>query len=219
MRQPLTTVRALRRVLVLLTVSFAVVVALIRAQPYTTPDDLDVLLPPDCDLPCPLGIIPGETTVAEANALIDAHPLVASRMGNRWTWQPGVALVAVGGFAPGEGAYDADAGGVVTEVRVDMRVPLGALRTRYGSPDAQYAYFQHEAGLSFLEISDVYGAAGFSLRYRALCGPSRYRIDLFRREASLAFTRSAPGYADNFPSTVRRVVPETNYQEIACPNF
>ncbi|MEO0564697.1 MAG: hypothetical protein AAF125_21510, partial [Chloroflexota bacterium] len=70
------TFRAARRVLIPLLVGFALVVTFIRAQPYTTPDHLDMLLPPGCDLPCPLGIIPGETTGQQALDMLEAHPFV-----------------------------------------------------------------------------------------------------------------------------------------------
>lgn len=98
--------RLLLRLSVLLTVAFAVIIGVIRAQPEAHPE-LERLLvpPPGCAMPCFLGIQPGQTSAEQATDILEAHPYVGEVRGVgagdrrlssiRWRWAddapPGVA--------------------------------------------------------------------------------------------------------------------------------
>lgn len=64
-------------------------VLLIRAQPYDDTALRTLLFPPDCSLPCFLGIRPGITTAEEAVAILSDHPWVRAvhRPHQNITWE------------------------------------------------------------------------------------------------------------------------------------
>jgi hypothetical protein len=77
-------------------VSAAVVLLLIRAQPYDDHDLRLLLVPEDCEMPCFMGIRPGVTTAEEAMQILEASGWVeqmtiatqyASRDVNEVTWR------------------------------------------------------------------------------------------------------------------------------------
>jgi hypothetical protein len=72
-------------------VIFAVVLLLIRAQPYDDHALRALLMPEDCEMPCFMGIRPGVTMVDEAVRLLQANAWVSSveqdgTVDIRWTW-------------------------------------------------------------------------------------------------------------------------------------
>ncbi|MEO0561881.1 MAG: hypothetical protein AAF125_07200 [Chloroflexota bacterium] len=138
------TVRLLLRVMWVPLVALTVSVAVIRAQPYTPPEGLDAILPPACERACLMGIIPGETTIDEAVAMLQAHPYVDPNWINHieplrtttWTWGETVPRLIV--HATGGGRVHYDAYGTVSEMYVYMSMPLGETRLSFGTPDVLY---------------------------------------------------------------------------------
>jgi len=69
----------LLKLALLLSLLFALCIALIRAQPYDDSELRAFLTPPDgCPMPCFMGIRPGGTTADEAVAILEAHEWVGS---------------------------------------------------------------------------------------------------------------------------------------------
>jgi hypothetical protein len=72
-------IRFLLKLTLLLTLIFAALVGLIRAQPYDDSELRAFLTPPDgCPMPCWQGIRPGITTFEEVRAIIENHPWITN---------------------------------------------------------------------------------------------------------------------------------------------
>lgn len=119
------------RLIVALGLPFAVLVTIIRAQPYHD-DNLDgfVGAETDCPMPCFLGIRPNVTRYDEAGERLRANPWVAGVTLDsddpykiRWRWngtQPALFDTAV----PGELIRDND--NLITSIRVGTRIPYAS---------------------------------------------------------------------------------------------
>ncbi|MEO0561882.1 MAG: hypothetical protein AAF125_07205, partial [Chloroflexota bacterium] len=115
-------------------VIFVVTVAFIRAQPYTPPGGLDAVLPPGCERACLMGIVPGETTINEAVALLEAHPYVETdwightepmRMWHwKWKWGEIVPGVSDGNRHSGGGWVTYDVNGIVYDIHVEVSMSV-----------------------------------------------------------------------------------------------
>jgi hypothetical protein len=127
----------LKGVLALVLLSAACIL-LIRLQPYDDTDLLHLLMPPNnCMMPCFLGIHPGETTVDEAVAILQAHEWVSevriNNAGVLWKWnahQPDFLQLSEPGFH----AFLETDGRIVTSIQVGTSLQLGNIWLAFGEP-------------------------------------------------------------------------------------
>jgi hypothetical protein len=121
-----------------LSLTFAALIGVIRAQPIDADADLrDLLMPPTgCASPCFLGIQPGVTSRREAIALLRAHPWVTSVEAEGpaviWQWRDDLTVFATANEPMFFSFMD-----VVSEIHVDTRVPIWRLWLMLGQPDRE----------------------------------------------------------------------------------
>jgi hypothetical protein len=128
------------RLIPVLMTSLAVVVILIQAQPY---DNLKaILMPDDCEMPCFMGLRPGESTIQQV-----MNTLGSSAWVSEWSWYEN---------SPGNGSFNwnwSDSApnvftrpeypfgsikfnnGIVTDIEAKAAVPVGYLRLLMGKPE------------------------------------------------------------------------------------
>lgn len=116
---------------------FTLGLLMLRLLPYSDSDLRPLFVPDDCAQPCFMGIRPGETTIAEAVALLESHAWVGEI-----SQQPDLIMWAWNGSQPGDlFGYNAALVGTITGTdvveRVGIRTSIPAFRLLllYGAPD------------------------------------------------------------------------------------
>jgi hypothetical protein len=148
--------RTVVRLSLLLTFAFAVLVGVIRAQPYDN-GNLRAFLTTshDCVIPCFMGIRPGVTTIEEAIAILETHewakaldlqgaPTEARPSGTIWwSWsgaQPDYFYAGLSGRVE-LSDEDGDGTAVVTRLEIPTTIPFAELYVLLGTADASWLVY------------------------------------------------------------------------------
>lgn len=135
-------IRFLLKVTAVLTILFAVCIALIRTQPYDDTQLRAFFAPPgNCPRPCFMGIRPGITTVEEAMAILEVHEWIAGVNRYEATDGRGVTALTAAWSGVQPGFIDADEelwlgveDNIVQRLIVPTRIPLAHIRLLFGVP-------------------------------------------------------------------------------------
>ena len=138
-----------------------VVVTACAGQPAV---DRSLLTDDPCAAPCWGGIVPGESTEADAHRALDGNPLVKrATIRTTLTEQNGVPLTIIGWQGRGPNAVVLRDGKVLRiEVGLDRGPTLGQMVERLGPPERVYAHVRCTEFWGYLVVFD-YPARGLTL--------------------------------------------------------
>lgn len=140
-------VRLLRGPTLILALTFAAALSLIRAQPFKDDDLRAALMPAGCAQPCFIGLQPGRTTLIEAIDLLRRHVWVTniqneySITGYRvitWEWSGSQPDWIDASHPAMIGFLDSDPDSRIVALEAVIRLPLGRLWLLYGEPDTTH---------------------------------------------------------------------------------
>jgi hypothetical protein len=169
----------------------AVVLLLIRAQPYDDHELRALLMPTDCEMPCFMAIRPGITSGNDALMLLNANEWVkqvevypvklpaayGSHPGAVWTWN-GSQPAWIDASQPGVLTIE---NGLVSNIRLQSTIHLGEVRLALGEPGSQRtSNTQSPAGVRFLSYDAIYPANRLWISTGALC-PVKQPFEPFRQ--------------------------------------
>lgn len=167
----------------------------IHAQPYNDESLRALLIAPDCENPCFMGIRPGVTNSDEGVALLRANAWVGtvsvyptklpaaygSNRGALWTWS-GKQPAWIDSSQPGILTFD---GSSISNIRVQSTIRLGEIRLALGEPGSQRtSNTQSPAGLRFLSYAAIYPEKRLWISIGAPC-PVRQPFDAFHQPVFL----------------------------------
>ncbi len=124
---------------------FGIVTLLIRAQPYDDHELRALLTPPDCEMPCFLGVRPGVTSYESALDTLDAQGTVGWVTTStyyyiygagkiiQWSWDGSEASILKADWSD-HPALMQEQGGVIIEIDIPTNITLGDLWLILGKP-------------------------------------------------------------------------------------
>jgi len=209
----------------LLIAIFSAIIVALHARPYDDGSLRDLLLPPDCDAPCFLGIRPGATGLDDALAILDrehaAHEQMEIELQYRRGNSPLYRMVNWSGYLlyplQRRGRMElthnpalADVPVDTLLVRVDPALTLGDVYLSLGKPDDLSAgYWYHNLGTQVsLILHHNYAGGAVEVVTRHLCG---VRASEFWKTPVLSVRYSALALSD-----LRPIDLETATGERAC---
>ncbi len=147
------------------TIALYALILLIRAQPYDDADLRDLLMPPDCQMPCFLGIRPGVTSVEEAVNLLQRHQWVSSVVQQygevRWFWNGRQPTFLSGTGAPSLSSLPVNGVRVVDTLHIPTRLPAGLVDVLMGKP-AAYQFVPSNRSQAVTSAHDIAMTVSFN---------------------------------------------------------
>ncbi len=169
----------LLRLILLLSAGWLLPIAIIRAQPYDDRDLRTLLTPPDCPVPCFLGIQPGVSSSADALTILSQRPDVHSVRNELnysrpeltesiyWEWDN----TESNRFEPNTTGEIHIAGDRVRRIGVDSRIALGDLWQTFGPPQTTTLLFSPRLANGIVFYEGVYPDERLRLALLIPCPP------------------------------------------------